>query len=117
MTPEDWKANKSVKNTELEDDLAGQMKLAAIPTPEREHRFWPGRRHRFDFAWIQHNLAVEVEGGTWNGGRHVTGKGFESDVIKYNEAAIRGWVVLRFTAAMVHDGRALVMIERAFGRE
>ena len=58
-------------------------------------------------------VAVEVEGGTWVGGRHTTGKGFESDCVKYNLAAIDGWLVIRVTAAMIADGRAIEFVQQA----
>ena len=35
------------------------------------------------------------------------------DCEKYNEAALASWKVLRFTAAMVRNGEALGVIERA----
>ena len=54
-----------------------------------------------------------MEGGTFSGGRHSRGRGFEADAEKYAEAAILGWRVLRVTTAMVNDGRALDLIERA----
>jgi hypothetical protein len=76
------------------------------------------RRWRFDFAIDDtvSPIAVEIEGGTWSYGRHTRGKGYEDDLVKYNEAAVRGWVVLRFTTEMVEDGRALATIERAISR-
>jgi hypothetical protein len=88
---------------------------AKLPTPTTEHRFAPPRRWRFDLAWPDVRLAVEVEGGTWSTSRHTTGAGFEADCIKYNEAAILGWRVLRVTPSMIDDGRALAAIERALG--
>lgn len=84
-----------------------------MPEPVREYRFHPKRKWRFDFAWPARLVAVEVEGGTFSGGRHSRGKGFEADCEKYAEAAILGWRVLRVTTAMVNDGRALALIERA----
>jgi hypothetical protein len=33
--------------------------------------------------------------------------------VKYAEAVVAGWRVLRFTGAMVNDGRALEYLERA----
>lgn len=77
------------------------------------HAYDKGRRWRFDFAWPDRMVAVECEGGTWSGGRHTTGAGFEKDTEKYTEAALRGWVVLRFTQRQIHDGAALEAIERA----
>jgi len=84
----------------------------------KEYRFHAKRMWRLDFAIFVNaspydKLAVEVEGGTWSKGRHTSGKGFEADCEKYNEAAILGWRVLRFTTQMVEDGRALQAIERA----
>ena len=97
----------------LEFTLDQQIAAAGLPRPEREHRFAPPRRWRFDFAWPVRRIAAEVEGGTWSRGRHVRGRGFEADCEKYNAAALAGWRVLRFTGDMVEDGRALGTIEEA----
>lgn len=76
-------------------------------TPEREFVFCE-RKWRFDFAWPERKLAVEVEGGVFSGrSRHTTGSGYEGDLRKYNRAARRGWTVLRFTTAMVLSGEAI----------
>jgi hypothetical protein len=80
--------------------------------PDTEYRFHDTRQWRFDFAWPDYCLAVEVEGGQWINGRHQRGKGFEDDCEKYNEAALDGWMVFRFTGDMVKDGRALEMLLR-----
>jgi hypothetical protein len=80
------------------------------PALARKARMW-----RFDFAWPAHMLAVEVDGGTWAGGRHTRGAGFERDCEKVNEAVLRGWRVLRFTTKQVDSGEALAWIERALG--
>lgn len=61
------------------------------------------RDWRFDFAWPDAMVAVEVEGGTWTRGRHVRGGGFRGDCEKYNAACVLGWRVLRFTAGMLSD--------------
>lgn len=102
-----------MKSSQLEILLESQLALAGIPKPEREHRFHATRRWRFDFAWPTYRVAAEVEGGTWSGGRHTRGSGFERDAEKYNAAAVAGWTVLRFTGGMVQRGEALEQIERA----
>ena len=58
-------------------------------------------------------IRSEIEGGVYIGGRHVRGPGFEADCIKYAEAMLAGWRVLRVTGPMVYDGRALALVERA----
>lgn len=68
-----------------------------LPVPLAEHRFNPERRWRFDYAWIEQKVALEVEGGVWSGGRHARGKGFLGDMEKYNSATLLGWRVLRCT--------------------
>lgn len=66
-----------------------------LPTPVTEHHFHPDRKWRFDFAWLDQKVALEVEGGIWIGGGHNRGKGFAKDIEKYNEAVRLGWRVLR----------------------
>ena len=102
-----------VAKSQLEAELDFQMKAAGMPRPVSEFQFHPTRRWRFDRAWPDRMLAVEVEGGTWSGGRHVRGSGFRSDCEKYNEAAMLGWTVLRFTSGMIRDGQALRTLEDA----
>ena len=79
---------------------------------EREYQFHPTRKWRFDFAWPLEKFAVEIEGGVWSGGRHTRGKGFIEDCIKYNEAVMLGWRVIRVTTEMVESGEAMAYIER-----
>lgn len=97
----------------LEDTLAFQLKAAGLPSAIRELRFHSTRAWRFDFAWPELMLALEIDGGTFTNGRHSRGKGYEADCLKLNEAAIAGWRVLKVTGDMVYDGRALQTAERA----
>jgi len=88
----------------LEVTFAYYWKLLAadLPEPIREYRFHDKRRFRFDFAWPgDGKIAVELEGGTFAGGRHNRGIGFETDCIKYNLATADGWKVFRFTTQML----------------
>jgi very-short-patch-repair endonuclease len=74
--------------------------------PVREFRFC-NRMWRFDFAFPDKKVAVEIEGGIWTGGRHTRGSGFVHDLDKYNTAARMGWSVLRYAPQMVESGQAI----------
>jgi hypothetical protein len=80
-----------------------------VNQPEREYKFHPTRKWRFDFAWPNQMIAVEVEGR----GRHQSFGGFEADAEKYNSAALLGWRVFRYTPAMVKSGSAINEIMEA----
>ena len=84
-----------------EEMFLSQLQERGFPDPEEEYRFLDSRRFRFDFAWTDVSIAVEIEGGTYVQGRHVTGAGFSKDCEKYNLATRDGWRVYRFTTAMV----------------
>lgn len=62
---------------------------------EREYKFHHTRRWRFDFAWPDKKVALEIEGGIWRGGRHTNPLGFIADCEKYNTALAEGWKVIR----------------------
>lgn len=96
--------------SELEDELAFQLKAAKIPY-EREIRFHPKRRWRWDFVVQDTKIAIEVEGGIWGMGRHTRGAGFQKDAEKGNEAVILGWKVLRVTPQHIRSGQALEWVE------
>ena len=90
------------------------MQLSACKIPfEREFRFHPDRKWRFDFAIHSHKLAVEVEGGVWLAGRHSRGSGYEKDCEKYNTATILGWRLIRVSPGQVKKGLAIRWIEAA----
>lgn len=61
--------------------------------------------------------AIEVEGGVFSAGRHTRGVGFTEDCEKYNWLTEHGWIVLRYTPAMIDSGAALAQILRVLGKE
>jgi very-short-patch-repair endonuclease len=77
---------------------------------EAEYRFNPDRRWRFDYAIIEHKIAIEIEGGCWIRGRHSRGVGMVADMEKYNTATILGWKILRYTPQNI--SLAMLDIER-----
>lgn len=85
-----------------------------LPLPVREYKFWPGRRFRFDYAWVNERIAVEIEGGIWTQGRHARGPGMLSDMEKYNQAAKMGWRVFRFTPRDLQNGCVQAFLQGVF---
>lgn len=86
-------------------------KSFGIPSPEQEFKFMDKRKFRFDFAWIDEKLAVEIEGGVWIQGRHTRGSGYVKDMEKYNLAAEAGWRVLRFTPQQIKKEETYKIIQ------
>jgi hypothetical protein len=86
-----------------------------LPEPVAEHRFHATRKWRFDYAWPEHRIALEVEGGVWTGGRHTRGSGFLGDMEKYNEAAALGWRIIRCQPKTLKKVATIEIIKRAMG--
>lgn len=84
------------KPSNLEFQFQLFLRVDNIKGFEREYKFHPIRRWKFDFADPKNKIAVELEGGIWTNGRHTRGKGFKADTEKYNEAVKLGWKVLRY---------------------
>ena len=87
-----------------------QLMENQLDIPKAEYRFLKKRRFRFDFAWPDRMMAVEVEGGVWTGGRHTRGQGYSRDLEKYNLATLHGWRVFRFTTQDVTTQKAIAFI-------
>lgn len=87
------------------------FKACGLPVPVCEHRFAPPRRWRFDYAWPELLVALEVEGGIWTGGRHTRGAGFLNDINKYNRAALLGWTVVRCTPKTLLAQETIAMMD------
>lgn len=83
---------------------------------DREVYLIPGRKWRVDF-FLKPSLVIEVEGGSWQIGRHQRPGGFEADIDKYNALTIAGYSVLRFTTRMILSGKALNTILPLVGKE
>ncbi len=85
-----------------------------VPEPTLEHHFAkPERAWRFDLAWLDQKIALEVEGGAWTKGRHTRGGGFIEDMAKYNRATELGWRVYRVTPSQLDTLDTVDMIRRA----
>jgi hypothetical protein len=90
---------KKVSVNKKADKITALLDANKIPYIT-EHRFCEERKFRFDFVVLpmSRKLAIEYEGLMSAKSRHTTITGFSTDCTKYNLAATKGWVVLRYTA-------------------
>jgi len=98
----------------LESRLELALRAAGIEHL-REHRL-PGREFRWDFAFPEARLMVEVQGGIWRAkGAHNTGAAITRDCEKAAYAAMHGWRTFGVTAAQIKSGEAVQWIAAAIG--
>ncbi len=71
--------------------------------PAVEYQFDVNRKWKFDLALPPVKIAIELQGGTFSGGRHIRGRGYENDCQKTLAAIEDGWVVLPITYVMLTE--------------
>jgi len=108
------------KRSSLERTFQFYCRALKLPDPVTGLRFAKeamGRKWEFDFAWPEHKVAVECEGGTWSGGRHTRGAGYAGDCEKYNAASLLGWTLIRTTTDMLNSNPQAVIgqVKQALG--
>ena len=101
----------------LENLFAFQLDSAGLTGYVREYRAIPGRKFRFDFAFMKERLLVEINGGTYNGGAHSRGVGLNRDYEKGNLAVVNNWRVLSFDTKQVKSGAALEVVEQLINNQ
>ena len=106
------KAQKPAKQP-LRDVFTVICKTDLKEVCEKEFKFHPVRKWRFDYAFPEHKIALEVEGGVWTGGRHTSSVGFLNDMEKYNTATLMGWRVFRTTPDDLYRKKTLDLIKNA----
>lgn len=130
------------KDTILRDKIFLELlRKEGMPKPEEQYKFSKTRRWRFDFAWPEKMLAVEIEGKVWgqyvychrcgakvqkksaggkwsyvrdSGGRHTSASGYLGDMEKYNNAALLGWRLIRIPANDMHNKESVSIIKEAY---
>ena len=116
------KPKKRSKKKEAVDVFVQQCERLQLPNFQREFYFAKsiGRRWRFDVCFVDHKIAVEIEGLVVRRlagelvvqGRHASISGFKEDCIKYATAAALGWCVIRFEQSQVADKTAIDLAQR-----
>lgn len=109
-------ARRKAKCSRLEAKFALTWKALGGPSLEREVRFHPIRKWRSDFAHLPSKTMIEIEGGTWSGGRHTQGAGYAEDREKYNAAQHLGWKVFSLTSEMITIKHIEPIIESIMGQ-
>ncbi len=61
-----------------------------------EYKFISERKFKFDYGHLKLKIAVEMEGGIYQGTGHAKTGRYLSDLEKYNMAILRGWLLLRY---------------------
>lgn len=80
------------------------VRSAGLPEPERQILVvLRGRRYRLDAGWRSIRLAAEVDGASTHGPDRLT-----ADLRRQNLIVLDGWMVLRFSAALVMNDPAAV---------
>lgn len=88
--------------SQLEDRFAALLDEWGFDRYEREYRFSPSRRFRFDFAWPHLKLAAELHGGLYRYlPSHASARRIERGYDKLNEAQLHGWIVLQFSSGQL----------------
>jgi len=101
-----------------EELFAQHCRQFCLPPPERQLRFAAaamGKQWRFDFAWREYHVAVEIQGVVvrrigdkiYTMGGHADVKGMRNDHAKHNAAILLGWSVLQFLQDDVKPRRAI----------
>lgn len=96
--------------SQLELLLLNRIEQAGLPLGEAQVQGIPGRKFKFDRAWVPEKVAVDINGGTFARMGHSTGTGIERDCVKACLAGVNGWLYLPLTKHMIEDGRAVDII-------
>lgn len=98
--------------------VIAQAKEAYLKTPVAELMFAKPRKWRFDYAFLDWKIALEIDGGLFlkGGGRHNRGASMLKDYEKLNTAACMGWKVIHLTPQQVRRGELTRWLKLATGQ-
>lgn len=99
-------AHAQPTGSKLEIEFIQLWQWLGGPVLEKEVRFHPNRKWRFDFAVVSIQVAIEIEGYG-----HQKHNRYNGDIEKYNEAALMGWVVHRLTSRMITTDKLQEIID------
>lgn len=97
-------SHADIKGSSLERQAAMLFAAHGLPPWEREYLFHPTLKYRFDYAWPDHRVALEIQGGTYVAGAHSRGRRQRSDFEKCNAAVLLHWRLFYADTDMVTTG-------------
>ena len=97
----------------LWNDLTILLLANGLPPACSEYKFCPSRRFRADFAWPDHKLLLEVEGGVFSRQAHGSISGLLRDIEKYSIAASLGWRVIRVLPADLLKTKTVELLKQS----
>lgn len=119
------RAPKPKKINEGEENFAFQCRAMKLPAVVRKWKMpnaagdltpktgklamW-----EYDFTFHEQKVIVEIDGGIWRpgGGAHSHPIDIRRNMTKQNDAALAGFIVLRFTPEEVKAGHAIALTQR-----
>jgi len=100
-------------DSELEEEMAFQLKATGLKGFTRQYKFHPDRKWMLDF--YRDGWGIEINGGGWNRGGHNRNPiAMWKDYEKYNACQEMGIKLLLYTGEQVKDGTAIYQLERIF---
>ena len=102
-------------DSELEEELAFQLKAIGLSGFTRQYKFHPDRKWLLDF--YREGWGIEVQGGGWvegGGGHNRNALVMARDFEKFNACSELGLKLLLYTGEQIKDGSAIAQIERIF---
>jgi hypothetical protein len=98
--------------SKLENAADTLFSLLGAPEWVREHPGIPGRKFRFDFAWPEQMVAVEINGGIFKAqSGHRSISGLERDYNKANLAQLHGWAYFQLSPRMIEPATVEAIID------
>jgi very-short-patch-repair endonuclease len=96
-------------------DLLLEREFSDIPCWESDYerryaKSKRSKRYRADFAHPDARVTIEIQGGTWNRGRHVQATGYARDARKFNLVQLSGWQVFLLVTETATDHEVLYEI-------
>jgi hypothetical protein len=111
----DGKPTAQIRQPAQKSPLATQFEMGWEningPAFVTELQFNQDRLFRFDYAWLEEKVALELQGGIYlaSKGGHVSARGMRSDCDKFNLATSMGWRVLKLATGQINPDNLLLI--------